>query len=682
MIEALTSATTPSTTVIVPSDIEFLAPLPPSAPTTIITPTTIPPKNHFLQFKKNKIREFCTLYGVEDHKKLVKDDHLYFRYTCFKYLDFLRTVSLPPLQMGLDKEAVLIEFRNFPHVEFLLRNCILKLGNAWSYTVVCGSNNYEMVKAMCPPNVKILKMAYDNLTPSQYNQLLTTVFFWNLFVGEKILLYQEDSIIFRSNIDDFLAYDFVGAPFPKSQDDTPNAVGNGGLSLRSRSKMLRVIQTISVKNTKFNASTLKYMKRNDLTVPPEDIYFSKNMQELHLGRVADYETAGLFSTESIYNRSSFGGHKFWISNRDWRRQMKDAFPCLPYTPRSDIGMFLKYRGLSPQLSRVDTIKNAFDVDTLFTEQANRLKCDSDSDDVIHFCSKIALHGYLYHPKQITNIFPEAKLMTFLGNRNITVMHENIVYRVDDFARRFLYDVTFDEIKKTMITNLYYRMDSTKAPLLILAFIGNIDRGLDLIERIIQYKKIQAFNVAFCFNVNCDLTEELRDLIKSNFDEYAIYESKEFGTDITPTMLMYDHIVSTESEQKREGFDHLIKLQTKSITKPYIELTNYLLTKRVTKLTHLRRPDCLCVGHPKYYIRLHEDKYNNELKLSYIQYIHSHFSFVGGTIFFCDAVHFDKTLAIMKRDFKMYLYNNLYENNCINQDFSPIHFLERLFGVIK
>ena len=29
-----------------------------------------------------------------------------------------------------------------------------------------------------------------------------------------------------------------------------------------------------------------------------------------------------------------------------------------------------------------------------------------------------------------------------------------------------------------------------------------------------------------------------------------------------------------------------------------------------------------------------------------------------------------------------LLNNLYENNSINVDFSPIHFLERLFGIIN
>ena len=34
------------------------------------------------------------------------------------------------------------------------------------------------------------------------------------------------------------------------------------------------------------------------------------------------------------------------------------------------------------------------------------------------------------------------------------------------------------------------------------------------------------------------------------------------------------------------------------------------------------------------------------------------------------------------DPKMFYLNNLYENNSLNVNFSPIHFLERLFGCIK
>jgi hypothetical protein len=71
-----------------------------------------------------------------------------------------------------------------------------------------------------------------------------------------------------------------------------------------------------------------------------------------------------------------------------------------------------------------------------------------------------------------------------------------------------------------------------------------------------------------------------------------------------------------------------------------------------------------------------------LKIEYKDQLHTDYSFVGGTIFYCPAYVFDKTLSFMKQDYKKYIFNNLYENNSINQEYSPIHFLERVFGTIK
>jgi hypothetical protein len=61
----------------------------------------------------------------------------------------------------------------------------------------------------------------------------------------------------------------------------------------------------------------------------------------------------------------------------------------------------------------------------------------------------------------------------------------------------------------------------------------------------------------------------------------------------------------------------------------------------------------------------------------------HNTFIGGTIFYTSNRAFLKVLEFMKKtNYRSYLLNNLYENNSINKDFSPIHFLERLFGCIK
>lgn len=237
-----------------------------------------------------------------------------FREFCLNHMNYMRSLELPVIEYKSNLEAVLIEYRQLPHLEFLIRNCIHKLGQNWSHTIVCGNVNYDFMCDMVKRinrNIHVIKTDYDNLMPSEYSLFLSSTEFWNLFYGEKILIYQEDTCIFKSNIDEFLEWDYIGAPFLKKQNDTPNLVGNGGLSLRSKSTMLKVIDTINIFETEYNSSTKQYMTNSRSTVPPEDVYFSKNIQEKGLGKVADWDTAYKFSSESIVNENSFGGHGIW-----------------------------------------------------------------------------------------------------------------------------------------------------------------------------------------------------------------------------------------------------------------------------------------------------------------------------------------------------------------------------------
>jgi hypothetical protein len=345
------------------------------------------------------------------------------------------------------------------------------------------------------PNINIIKVNMTNMLPQQYSKFLTSQSFWNMFYGEKILIYQEDSIIFNKNIEDFIHWDYIGAPFPSYQNDTPNLVGNGGFSLRTKSIMIKIINTIKVKNTTFNNSTIEYMEKNNMKFPPEDVYYSKNAQELQIGTVADYNTASLFSRESIYNPDSFGGHKFWICDNNWKENLKKCFNYNTYQWNSDINIYLKYCNLDDSYSKVDVNKNAFDVDLHFCNLVNDLRMENKYE-VIKYIQLIALDGFIYHPKQLTNIFPNIKIYTFLNN--IFIMYNLNIYLVSDFVRNCLYNNSYDNLTKILIKNRFYKLDSDYSSLILLVFIGNEERGKDLIEKIIEYKKIQNFNVSFCF----------------------------------------------------------------------------------------------------------------------------------------------------------------------------------------
>ncbi len=271
---------------------------------------------------KNKIKkEEEKEKEIINNEEIIMDPKEEFRKICEQNINYIRQIMLPEIKLDQKYEAVLIEYRCFPHLEFLIRNTILKLGPEWSQTIICGNLNYDFICDMCSkisPNIKIIRTNYDNLNQTTYSLFMASLDFWNLFVGEKILIYQEDSCIFRNNINNFLEWDYVGAPWAKTQNDTLNCVGNGGFSLRTKKIMKKVIKFKSINEIEVNSSTENYMKNTGMTIVPEDVYFSKTMQDFNIGKVADWDTARMFSTESINCIDSFGGHNFWISDKKWK----------------------------------------------------------------------------------------------------------------------------------------------------------------------------------------------------------------------------------------------------------------------------------------------------------------------------------------------------------------------------
>ena len=96
---------------------------------------------------------------------------------------------------------------------------------------------------------------------SAYSRLLAHPKFWQAMHADKVLIFQTDSVLCSASpfsVDDFLAYDYIGAPWIQAN----HAVGNGGLSLRSVRKMLHITQH-------FNN-----------TPHPEDMFFAAGLADL------------------------------------------------------------------------------------------------------------------------------------------------------------------------------------------------------------------------------------------------------------------------------------------------------------------------------------------------------------------------------------------------------------------
>ncbi len=264
------------------------------------------------------IYDFCKIMNITECEAL-SNPKQEFRYFCYRHLDYIRLLNLPIITKNNYYEAVLIEFRCLPHLEFLIRNCIHKLGFEWSQTIVCGNLNYDYILKIVKNidrDIKVIKLNYDNLTQIDYSNLLMTPFFWNLFVGEKILIHQEDSIVFKKSIMDFVEWDYIGAPWPLKYNISKNGVGNGGFSLRSKKTMLDCLEH---KDDEIDVSqhVLKYMNNNKMTKIPEDVFFTNVMEKYSIGKIPDWETGKKFSSESI-SSDSLGGHQFWLNNKNWK----------------------------------------------------------------------------------------------------------------------------------------------------------------------------------------------------------------------------------------------------------------------------------------------------------------------------------------------------------------------------
>jgi len=278
--------------------------------------------------------DFLKLFGFTD------SEHNKFRYICYKNLPKIRTCQLPTdIELNLDYEAIFIEFRNLPHIEFLIRNTVLKLGNQWSYTIVCGNLNYATIKEFCDcisPNIKIIKMEYDNININQYNNFFFDLKFWDLFIGKTLLIYQEDSIVFKNNVIDFINYDFIGAPYymGTTRDFMVPYHSNGGFSIRKKETLIKLLKMDISRVFFFNVQWV-HPNGEILDNPPEDTFFTGAMMRLEcMGLIQDIKypnkvDAIRFSTDEIVDSNSFGGHQFWKNDKSWVKRMIKLIDNLP-----------------------------------------------------------------------------------------------------------------------------------------------------------------------------------------------------------------------------------------------------------------------------------------------------------------------------------------------------------------
>ena len=217
--------------------------------------------------------------------------------------------------------ALIIEPRRHPALQFVLKNFLENLDERWQFIIFHGTDNEQWLRDMIDTEfipdkdrIQLNNLNVPNLSWEEYNRLCTSAEFIEQIPTEIFLKFETDSMVCPSEKDliyDFLKYDYVGAPWlktPGSTNEFNGKVGNSGLSLRKKSKILEVIE--------------KYPYAYGIA---EDGYFCVYNDTVELYRPS-YEEAQLFSMETVFSPRCFGLHKAWIYQGDKIEEIETRFP--------------------------------------------------------------------------------------------------------------------------------------------------------------------------------------------------------------------------------------------------------------------------------------------------------------------------------------------------------------------
>ena len=198
--------------------------------------------------------------------------------------------------------AIIIEPREHKALSYVLSNFLKNLSDEWNFVIFHGNLNLNFVNSIIENDLQIYKnritlvqLPYDNVSRDDYSRLFIndTIIYDNI-PTETFLVFQTDTIIFEQNkhlINNFLKYDYVGAYLPLH-----NLVGNGGLSLRKKSKMLEIISTENEEK-----------KNSNIT---EDIFFSETTT-VSVYKPENMESCVFAIENAHFYDQPFGCHKPW-----------------------------------------------------------------------------------------------------------------------------------------------------------------------------------------------------------------------------------------------------------------------------------------------------------------------------------------------------------------------------------
>ena len=200
--------------------------------------------------------------------------------------DLILLTAIESMMLNKSKYGVLlIETRPEINLEEVAERHTKFLPESWGLTII-GSKENEQVSCAA---LNRIHLNANGFNISMLNKWLTSSYFWSLIPHEKVLIIQPDSQLLRTGIEEFLQYDYVGAPWKFAEHG-----GNGGLSLRTVNIMKRICEANQYRGEALDGN--------------EDIFFSNIMFHMKMGNLAPREVCEKFSCETIFKLGTLGVH--------------------------------------------------------------------------------------------------------------------------------------------------------------------------------------------------------------------------------------------------------------------------------------------------------------------------------------------------------------------------------------
>jgi hypothetical protein len=198
--------------------------------------------------------------------------------------------------------AVFVDDRRHPYMEYVIRNVMYFLGKGWGLQLFVWPENRFYVESAVKDleYVHITEMSFEEFEGNLVDDVKRRETFWSSVKGERQLFFDIDTLLCNGNVNEFLKYDYIGAPWLEGYAVSPVCrVGSGGLSLRKKEAMMDISRTTNIR---------------PVLIAEEDIFYSVNIQlRKDKYSIPSVEEAMKFAVEGIYCAEPFGLHKAWVS---------------------------------------------------------------------------------------------------------------------------------------------------------------------------------------------------------------------------------------------------------------------------------------------------------------------------------------------------------------------------------